>query len=151
MHTYQAQQHLGCPHTKSSTASSRQAAVEKHNNALELTDQTQESSYGSKQAAAIGTRCFISCLNSSCLQCQMHGYCDQSELRRRESGCVLWSTMDIEQLIAEVFVCPAVWNSRDVKHSDRMYVTKQWNQIAVKLGATNLCLLGPPHTIGVAA
>ena len=46
--------------------------------------------------------------------------------------------MDIEQLILKVFACPAIWNSREVKHSDRLYVAKQWDIIAEKLGVGSL-------------
>ena len=42
--------------------------------------------------------------------------------------------MDVELLISEVFQCPAIWDSKERKHSDRLYIAEAWENIGMKLG-----------------
>ncbi|XP_063851379.1 uncharacterized protein LOC135094858 isoform X2 [Scylla paramamosain] len=45
--------------------------------------------------------------------------------------------MDIEQLIDEVSHTPAIWDSSDTKHSDRVFIARQWKRIGGKLGVSD--------------
>ena len=42
--------------------------------------------------------------------------------------------MDVELLISEMFQCPAIWDSKERKHSDRLYIAEAWENIGMKLG-----------------
>ncbi|KAG0722913.1 Transcription factor Adf-1 [Chionoecetes opilio] len=44
--------------------------------------------------------------------------------------------INIEQLIAEVYNTPAIWNSSHSKHNDRMHISRQWRRIGDSLRVT---------------
>ena len=49
--------------------------------------------------------------------------------------------MDIEGLISQVFATVAIWDAKEPKHCDILYIAKQWDGIAAKLGVEGKYLL----------
>ena len=130
---------LGCPHTKSSLASSRQAGRRavfgKHGNHMEWTHQQQ----AVEQAVAVHSSMqrLTSFAPNSCSNC-----CCVCAARRTPvhtqtldgEVALWWTIMDVELLISEVFQCLAIWDSKERKHSDRLYNAKAWENIGIILG-----------------
>ena len=113
------------PHTKSSLASSGQAVFGKHGNPMEWTHQQQ----AVEQAVAVHSSMqrLISFAPNSCSNCCCVYAARRTSVHTQKlDGEVQlwWTIMDVERLISEVFQCLAIWDSKERKHSDRLYIAK---------------------------
>ena len=48
--------------------------------------------------------------------------------------------MDAESLISAVHSAVAIWDASDPKHSDKLYISAKWIEIATSLGVSGMLL-----------